>query len=126
LASFNTLFRLRLALNPLLTLDISILLENQINGLPRPGSAGGDLCAPQFTGCCATHPLKIRDQAADILGVTLINQRCLTQVTLSLCRFLGQDVACKSLIAADFTGSSFTETLSRAAIGFNLWHSFSP
>ena len=116
------MFLLRLALNPLFTLGIAFLLEGQICGYPAPGSEGGAIGPNSSRVVIVLRPLHVRDQTADILGVSLVDLCRPAQVTFALGRLLGQDVAGISLVAADFAGSALAETLGCTAVGLDFRH----
>jgi hypothetical protein len=71
-------------------------------------------------------PLKVRDQAADIFGVTFVNQSRMAQFALTLGRLFGQNMTGKSFITSDFASSGFTETFGGSAVSLDLGHCFSP
>ena len=47
----------------------------------------------------------------------------LTQSTLTLGRFFGENVAFERFLESDFTATGHFKALLGAAVGFNLWHS---
>lgn len=69
-------------------------------------------------------PLKVRDQAADVLDVAFIYQGRPAQVPLALGRFFGQDVAGKRFIATDFASSGLTEAFGGSTVCLDLGHLF--
>jgi hypothetical protein len=119
LASFNTLFLLCLALNPLFTLGIRLLLYVRI--LPDPQ---GETFLAVHGLKASIAPLHIGDQFGDILLVHCSNRSPMSEIALSLPCFGGEDMAGKSVASLNLSGAGFFESLCSSSIGLDLWHIF--
>jgi len=58
--------------------------------------------------------------------ITVIHSCRHTKLTLALAAFLGEDVATMRLATFEATTGCTAKPLGGAAIGFHLWHTYSP
>ncbi len=79
---------------------------------------GDSLAASREGSVLACDHLEIRQHQGDVFKIPFINYGSLSQVALTPCRFLLQQVISERFAAHDLTRSSDSETLCRSPTSF--------